>query len=64
MEKIVSSLLFSESAYQIKMIILRLLSSWIKLKSYEFKKYKSKKETRIITINILGKKNKPTLIVN
>ena len=32
----------------------------IKLKSYEFKKYKSKKETRIITINILGKKNKPT----
>ena len=32
----------------------------IKLKSYEFKKYKSKKETRIITINILGKKNRPT----
>ena len=32
----------------------------IKLKSYAFKKYKSKKETRIITINILGKKNKPT----
>ena len=32
----------------------------IKLKSYEFKKYKSKKDTRIITINISGKKNKST----
>ena len=31
-----------------------------KLKSYEFKKYKSKKETRIITINIFGIKNKPS----
>ena len=28
----------------------------LKLKSYEFKKYKSKKETRLITINILGRK--------
>jgi leucyl aminopeptidase len=32
----------------------------IKLKSYEFKKYKTKKETRIIKINILGNKNKPS----
>ena len=30
----------------------------LKLKSYEFKKYKTKKETRIISINILGTKNK------
>ena len=29
----------------------------LKLKSYEFKKYKSKKETRLITVNVLGRKN-------
>ena len=29
----------------------------MKLKSYEFKKYKSKKEKRLITINVLGRKN-------
>ena len=33
----------------------------LKLKSYEFKKYKSKKETRLITINIVGNKNKPSV---
>ena len=32
----------------------------LKLKSYEFKKYKSKKDTRIININIVGDKNKPS----
>jgi len=32
----------------------------LKLKSYEFKKYKTKKETRTISINIFGKKNKPS----
>ena len=32
----------------------------LKLKSYEFKKYKTKKDSRIISINIIGKKNKPT----
>ena len=32
----------------------------VKLKSYEFKKYKSKKETRLITINVIGAKNKPS----
>ena len=31
----------------------------LKLKSYEFKKYKTKKETRTISINIIGNKNKP-----
>ncbi len=34
----------------------------IKLKSYEFNKYKTKKEKRIVTINISGKKNKPSSI--
>jgi len=34
----------------------------IKLKSYEFNKYKTKKEKRLVTINILGKKNKPSSI--
>ena len=33
----------------------------LKLKSYEFKKYKTKKETRLIIINILGNKNKPSI---
>ena len=32
----------------------------LKLKSYEFKKYKTKKETRIISINVTGSKNKPS----
>ena len=32
----------------------------MKLKSYEFKKYKTKKETRIISINVFGNKNKPS----
>jgi len=33
----------------------------LKLKSYEFKKYKTKKETRLISINVLGNKNKPSV---
>jgi leucyl aminopeptidase len=32
----------------------------LKLKSYVFNKYKTKKETRLISINLLGNKNKPT----
>ena len=32
----------------------------LKLKSYNFNKYKTKKETRIISINILGIKNRPS----
>jgi len=32
----------------------------LKLKSYEFKKYKTKKETRIISITLIGTKNKPS----
>ncbi len=32
----------------------------LKLKSYQFHKYKTKKETRLLTINVLGSKNKPS----
>ena len=32
-----------------------------KLKSYEFKKYKTKKDTRLISINVAGNKNKPSV---
>ena len=32
----------------------------LKLKSYEFKKYKTKKEKKIISINVTGNKNKPS----
>ena len=30
----------------------------LKLKSYEFNKYKTKKETRLISVNVVGNKNK------
>ena len=33
----------------------------LKLKSYEFKKYKSKKDSKNILINIVGNKNKPSV---
>ena len=32
----------------------------LKLKSYKFNKYKTKKETRSISISVVGDKNKPT----
>ena len=32
----------------------------LKLKSYEFNKYKTKKDTRIISLNVFGNKNKPS----
>ena len=32
----------------------------LKLKSYEFKKYKTKKDLRSISVNIIGNKNKPS----
>ena len=32
----------------------------LKLKSYEFNKYKTKKVTRFISVNVLGNKNKPS----
>ena len=34
----------------------------LKLKSYEFKKYKSKKDSRVISVNVIGKKNKPSTL--
>ena len=33
----------------------------LKLKSYEFNLYKSKKETKLISINVIGNKNKATI---
>ena len=33
----------------------------LKLKSYKFNKYKTKKQTKFISINVIGNKNKPTL---
>ena len=33
----------------------------LKLKSYEFNKYKTKKETRLISIHVRGNKNKPSV---
>ena len=33
----------------------------LKLKSYKFNKYKTKKQTKFISINVVGNKNKPTL---
>ena len=32
----------------------------MKLKSYEFFKYKTKKETKVISINVVGNRNKPS----
>jgi len=32
----------------------------LKLKSYEFKKYKTKKEIRVISVNVIGSKNRPS----
>ena len=33
----------------------------LKLKSYEFKKYKTKKDIRILSVNVVGNKNKPSI---
>ena len=32
----------------------------LKLKSYNFKKYKTQNKTKIISINVIGDKNKPS----
>ena len=34
----------------------------LKLKSYEFKKYKSKKDKKVISVNVYGNKNKPSTL--
>ena len=50
--------IFSDSVISKDGNFLGLFLHGIKLKSYEFNKYKTKKETRTITINVIGNKNK------
>ncbi len=50
--------IFSDSASEKNKDFIGHFLHGIKLKSYEFKKYKSKKEKRVITINILANKYK------
>ncbi len=52
--------IFSDSINNEKNNFLGYFLHGIKLKSYEFKKYKTKKDTRVISIKVSGKKNKPT----
>ncbi len=54
-------LIISDSIVNNHKIFLGHFLHGVKLKSYEFNKYKTKKESRIITLNIVGKKNKPSL---
>ena len=54
-------LIISDSVVNNHKIFLGHFLHGVKLKSYEFNKYKTKKESRIITLNIVGKKNKPSL---
>ena len=42
------------------MTTLLVIFAWFKIKIIQFKKYKTKKETRIILINVVGKKNNPS----
>ena len=53
--------LASESLSSKNKIILSYFLHGVKLKSYKFIKYKTKKETNSIVINIFGDKNKPSL---
>ncbi len=52
--------LFSDSIGNNNDKFLGLFLHGLKLKSYQFKKYKTKKDLRIISINVLGAKNKPS----
>ncbi len=52
--------ILSDSIENEKKIFLGYFLHGLKLKSYEFNKYKTKKETRQVDINILGNKNKPS----
>ena len=52
--------IFSDSIVSKYDNFLGLFLHGLKLKSYEFKKYKSKKDIRIISVNITGSKNKPS----
>jgi len=53
-------LLYSDSIVGKNEIFLSHFLHGLKLKSYEFKKYKTKKEKRVISINVTGNKNKPS----
>ncbi len=53
--------IISDSVIEKKNIFLGHFLHGLKLKSYEFKKYKSKKDTRVISINIVGSKNIPSI---
>ena len=55
-----SYLLYSDSIVGKDEIFLSHFLHGLKLKSYEFKKYKTKKEKRVISINVKGNKNKPS----
>ena len=60
MKKIVSIFIISDSIVGKINNFLGHFLHGLKLKSYEFKKYKTKKEIRNISLNVLGNKNKPS----
>ena len=55
--------LLSDSIEEKNNVFLSYFLHGIKLKSYEFKKYKSNKDTRNISINVVGNKNKPSSLL-
>ena len=59
-DKNIEYFLVSDSIVENRNSFLGFFLHGLKLKSYEFKKYKSKKERKVISINVVGKKNKPT----
>ena len=52
--------IFSDSIVSKKNNFLGYFLHGMKLKSYEFFKYKTKKETKVISINVVGNRNKPS----
>ena len=60
-KKIIEYLVVSDSLKSNNDNVLGHFLHGIKLKSYEFKKYKSKKNKKFITINVIGSKNKPSV---
>ena len=53
--------IFSDSVARSNNYFLSYFLHGFKLKSYEFNKYKTKKNIKTITLNILGNKNKPSI---
>ena len=60
-DKHVSYNIYSDSVIEKNDSFLGYFLHGIKLKSYEFKKYKSRKNNKIISFNIFGNKNKPSV---